>query len=330
MTTSSDPITLTRHIINEHRGNKELQADLTILFTSIQLACKAIASAVRTAGISNLYGFTGETNAQGEQVKKLDIISNENFINALAFTERVSVMASEENDDIIKVSKHLRGKYVVVFDPLDGSSNIDAAVPVGSIFGIYKKVSESEEGSVEDVLQPGNKLIAAGYAMYSSSTIMIMSTGNGVYGFTLDPTIGEFILSHTNIRIPKRGKIYSVNEGNAWTWLEPTKNYINSLKAPDRLYSQRYIGSMVADVHRTLLYGGIFMYPEDKKSPSGKLRLLYECNPMSFLVEQAGGKATTGRQRILDIVPEKVHQRVPIYLGSPEDVDDLLSFYRDQ
>lgn len=267
---------------------------------------------------------------QGEEVKKLDIVANENFINALSFSERVSLMASEENETIITISEHLQGKYVVVFDPLDGSSNIDAAVPVGSIFGVFRQQTEGK-GSIEDVLQPGNQLIAAGYAMYSSATLLVLSTGNGVNGFTLDPSLGEFILTHPNIRIPKRGSIYSVNEGNAGSWNDPVTEYVNAKKHPTKgtPYSLRYIGSMVGDIHRTLIYGGIFLYPEDKKSPNGKLRLLYECNPMSFIIEQAGGKSVAGKLgRILDIKPEKIHQRVPIYIGSPEDVDEMVTFFK--
>eukprot|EP00761_Pharyngomonas_kirbyi_P011678 gb/GECH01011704.1/.p1 GENE.gb/GECH01011704.1/~~gb/GECH01011704.1/.p1 ORF type:complete len:331 (+),score=82.99 gb/GECH01011704.1/:1-993(+) len=330
MSTSSDPITLTRHVLAEQRKHKEAQGDLTILLSSIQLACKAISSAVRKAGISNLYGLAGSTNVQGEEVKKLDLLANENFINALSFSEKVCLMASEENEEPVTVSGHLCGKYSCVFDPLDGSSNIDAAVPVGSIFGIYKQVDEKGQ-DVKNVLQPGKKLVAAGYSMYGSSTMMVISTGNGVNGFTLDPSIGEFILTHPNIRIPKQGKIYSCNEGNATSWDEPTQKYIQVKKNPPdggKPYSLRYVGSMVADVHRTLLYGGIFMYPADKKSPNGKLRLLYECNPMAFLVEQAGGKASTGKQDILSLEPEKVHQRCPCILGSPEDVDEILSYYK--
>lgn len=283
MSTSSDPITLTRHVLAEQRKHKSAQGDLTILLSSIQLACKAISAAVRKAGIANLYGLAGSTNVQGEEVKKLDILANENFINALSFSEKVCVMASEENEDIITISERLCGKYSCVFDPLDGSSNIDAAVPVGSIFGIYKQVEEGKS-SEKDVLQAGNKLVAAGYAMYGSSTMIVISTGNGVNGFTLDPSIGEFILTHPNIRIPKKGKIYSCNEGNSTSWDSATRKYVEAKKNPSdgsKPYSLRYVGSMVADVHRTLLYGGLFMYPADKKSPNGKLRLLYECSPMA-------------------------------------------------
>lgn len=333
MSTSTDPITLTRHILSEKNLSKEERSDLALLIGSIQLACKGVSSGVMRAGVSNLYGLAGSTNVQGEDVKKLDILANEYFINSLSFSERVAVMVSEENPEIITVSEHMSGQYVVVFDPLDGSSNIDAAVPVGSIFGIYKKISNSATGTVEDVLQQGNKLVAAGYAMYGSCTMIVISTGAGVNGFTLDLTLGDFVLTHPNIRVPKRGQIYSVNEGNAASWDSHVTAYVHDKKHPSnggKVYSQRYVGSMVADVHRTLLYGGIFMYPADKKSPNGKLRLLYECNPMAFLMEQAGGKATTGRERILDLQPTSIHQRVPIFLGSLDDIDDVLAHYTNQ
>jgi len=223
------------------------------------------------------------------------------------------------------------GGYAVVFDPLDGSSNIDANVSVGTLFGIYKKTSPEQKSSVKDLLRPGNQLVAAGYALYGASTMIVLSTGLGVNGFLLDPSIGEFILTHKNIRIPKAGKIYSINEGNAELWDVPTRTYVNQCKRLDKKgkpKTSRYIGSMVADVHRTLLYGGIFMYPADKNSKDGKLRLLYECNPMSFLIEQAGGRASNGAQRILDLQPTKIHQRSPIFMGSPDDVKEIENLYK--
>lgn len=237
-------------------------------------------------------------------------------------------MVSEENDDALLVDGSLRGKYCVVFDPLDGSSNIDCGVSIGTIFGIYKVKDDKHD--VSSVLCPGKEMVAAGYCMYGSSTVFILSTGHGVNGYTLDPSIGEFILTHPDIKIPQRGKIYSVNEGNAVYWHEPCKKYFESLKFPadgKKPYSARYVGSMVSDVHRTLLYGGIFGYPADKKSKNGKLRLLYECFPMAFIMEQAGGKASTGTKRILDLVPEHIHARSPIFLGSADDVSDIEKLY---
>lgn len=270
---------------------------------------------------------------QGEDQKKLDVLSNEIMINALRASGKAAVLVSEENDDAIFVGEKQsgntldtnKGKYCVVFDPLDGSSNIDAGVNIGTIFGIYL-VKEGSKGTVEDVLRPGREMVAAGYCMYGSSANLVLTTGNGVNGYTLDNQIGEFILTHPNITLPNRGKIYSINEGNSCYYHEPVLNYLQSVKFPKgdaKPYSARYIGSMVADVHRTLLYGGIFGYPEDKKSKSGKLRLLYEAFPMAFLTEQAGGVATTGTMRILDVQPKSIHERCPVFLGSKDDVNDL-------
>lgn len=275
-------------------------------------------------------GAAGATNVQGEDQKKLDVLSNEIFVNALRASGKVAVMVSEEDEEAIIVNPKQRGKYCVCFDPLDGSSNIDAGVNVGTIFIIYK-VKKDGEASVSDVLRKGSEAVAAGYCMYGSSTLLVLSTGGPVNGFTLDENMGEFILTHPDIQVPSRGKIYSVNEGNAMHWYEPCKKYFDSLKFPanNKPYSARYIGSMVADVHRTLLYGGIFGYPADKKSKKGKLRLLYECFPMAFLVEKAGGLATTGTERVLDVVPEGIHDRGPIFLGSKEDVEDLIKVYAE-
>lgn len=332
MASSTDPITLTRHCLSVL---PDADQDLVLLLASIQAACKSIANAVRRAGIDNLYGLAGvEQNVQGEDVKKLDILSNEYFVNACAYSSKVCAMVSEETAEIIPVDETRCGPYTIVFDPLDGSTNIDAAVPVGSIFGIYRRTSQGRHGTKEDVLQPGRKLVAAGYAMYSAATILVLSLGKGVNAFTLDYATGEFVLTHPNIRIPLKGKIYSVNEGNGHNWNEPTRRLVHTCKNPTdnktQPFSLRYIGSMVADLHRTLLYGGIFMYPADKKNAKGKLRLLYECNPMAFLVEQAGGKAITGRENILDIVPDNIHQRVPIYIGSAELIDLVRTIYAEE
>lgn len=321
---TSNPITLTRWIL---ANTSKDQGDLTILLASIQLACKVISTAVRKAGIAGLYGLEGSVNVQGEEVKKLDMLSHDNFVNAITSSTKGCVLVSEEQPDHIVVDEKLRGKYCVVFDPLDGSSNIDCNVSVGSIFGIYEKLGSGTDCSVADVLQPGKNLAVAGYCMYGSSTQMVLTFGNGVNIFTHDPAVGEFILTHPNVRIPEKPKtIYSVNEGNAVYWHPPVASFVDKVKNKSpKPYSARYVGSMVADVHRTLLYGGIFMYPNDKKSPNGKLRLLYECNPMSFIMEQAGGKATTGEERMLDVVPTSIHERRPIFLGCARDVDLVLA-----
>uniref|UniRef100_A0A646QDZ2 Fructose-1,6-bisphosphatase isozyme 2 n=1 Tax=Hemiscolopendra marginata TaxID=943146 RepID=A0A646QDZ2_9MYRI len=318
-------MTLGRFVLTEQQKCPEATGNLTQLLNVILCAVKAISSAVRKAGIAKLYGIAGETNIQGEEVKKLDVLSNDLFINMIRSSFTTCLMVSEENENVIEVETDKQGKYVVCFDPLDGSSNIDCLVSIGSIFAIYKKQTDGPPG-VKDALQSGRNIVAAGYALYGSATMVVLSTGQGVNGFMLDPSIGEFILTEPNIRIKPRGKIYSINEGYAQYWDEAVKEYINEKKFPKngKPYGARYIGSMVADVHRTLVYGGIFMYPATKESPKGKLRLLYECNPMSFIVEQAGGKATNGKIPILDIQPEAIHQRTPIFMGSPEDVQEIM------
>jgi len=326
---STEIITLTRHVLNSQARTPQASGDLTILLTAIQTTCKFIATNVRRARLLNLIGAAGVTNVQGEEQKKLDVLSNQIMINSLRASGKVGLMVSEENDEAIFIEDpKQRGKYCVVFDPLDGSSNIDAGVNIGTIFGIYR-VPEGEEPSLKHVLKPGKEMVAAGYCMYGSSANLVISTGEGVNGYTLDNGIGEFILTHPNIKVPKRGKIYSFNEGNTMFYHEPVLKYLESVKFPQngKPYSARYIGSMVADVHRTLLYGGIFGYPADKKSKTGKLRILYEGFPMAFLTEQAGGVATTGTERVLDVNPSDIHQRVPIFLGSQEDVDDLKKFF---
>ncbi|ORX99988.1 inositol phosphatase [Basidiobolus meristosporus CBS 931.73] len=331
--TKTNIVTLTRYLISEQAAvAPEATGDFTLLMSAIQLGSKYVATQVRKARLLELVGLAGSTNVQGEEVKKLDILANEIFINALNASGKVSVMVSEENEEAIFVQdKNLRGNYCVVFDPLDGSSNIDCGVTIGTIFGIYKK-AENSDGEISDVLLPGTEMVAAGYCMYGSSCNMILTTGNGVDGFTLDSGLGEFVLTHPNIQISPRGKIYSVNEGNAMYWDEACTKYFESVKFPKeegkKPYSSRYVGSMVADVHRTLLYGGIFAYPADKKSHKGKLRVLYECFPMAMIIEQAGGRATTGKQRMLEYVPDSLHDRSPIFLGSKEDVLDLEKFYQ--
>lgn len=328
---NTDLITLTRHVLSEQfRLGSAATGDLTLLLTAIQVTSKFLAHNVRKARLINLVGLAGETNVQGEEQKKLDVLSNDIMINALRASGKTAVLVSEENDEAIFIEDKYKGRYCVVFDPLDGSSNIDAGVNVGTIFGIYH-VPEGSKGTIDDVLRPGSEMVAAGYTMYGSSANLVITTGNGVNGYTLDNALGEFILTHPDIKLPSRGKIYSFNEGNSKYFYPPVTAYLESIKFPadekKAPYSARYIGSMVADVHRTLLYGGIFGYPDDKKSKSGKLRLLYEAFPMAFLTEQAGGIATTGTKRILDIVPTGIHQRTSVFLGSKEDVEDLVKFY---
>ncbi|KAG7300251.1 Fructose-1-6-bisphosphatase [Plutella xylostella] len=324
-------MTLTRWVLAQQRSAPQATGDLTQLLNSIQTAVKAIQSAVRKAGIAKLHGISGDTNVQGEQVKKLDVLSNDLFINMLKSSFTTCLLVSEENDNVIEVETERRGKYVVCFDPLDGSSNIDCLVSVGSIFAIYKKTSTNEP-SLSDVLRPGRELVAAGYALYGSATMLVLSlgVGKGVHGFMYDPSLGEFILTDPNMRIPEKGKIYSINEGYAAEWSTGLASYINEKKRPatGKAYGARYVGSMVADVHRTIKYGGIFMYPATTSAPKGKLRLLYECNPMAYIVTEAGGLATSGEQPILDLKPESIHQRAPCYLGSKKDVEELLAYLK--
>ncbi len=329
---SGQIITLTRHIIEEQRKYPTATGKFTDLMNDIAFAAKLISYHVNKAGLMDILGETDNINVQGEIVKKLDVFANETLIKALDHNGHTCVMASEEEEDIIPIpDAYPLGKYVVVFDPLDGSSNIDANVSVGTIFSVYHRVTpEGRPGAVEDCLQPGIKQVCAGYVIYGSSTMLVYTTGNGVHGFTLDPSYGEFILSHPNIRIPKKGKIYSVNESYFAFWDEQVRKYIQYIKQVDgdtnRPMNSRYIGSLVSDFHRNLLYGGIFLYPPSTKAPSGKLRLIYEANPLAFIVEQAGGRAIDGQKRILEIVPEKLHQRVPLYIGSPDDVKLLEEF----
>lgn len=325
----TDLMTITRYVLNEQSRHPESRGDFTILLSHIVLGCKFVCTAVNKAGLAKLIGLAGETNVQGEEQKKLDVLSNEVFIKALVSSGRTCILVSEEDEEATIVEPSKRGRYCVVFDPLDGSSNIDCGVSIGTIFGIYM-VKDGGEPTLDNVLQPGKNMLAAGYCMYGSSCTLVLSTGTGVNGFTLDPSLGEFILTHPNIKIPKKGKIYSVNEGNTKNWDAPTAKYVEKCKFPkdgSSPKSLRYIGSMVADVHRTLLYGGIFLYPADKKSPNGKLRVLYEVFPMSFLMEQAGGQAFTGKQRALDLVPKNIHERSPIFLGSYDDVEEIKALY---
>uniref|UniRef100_A0A131Y1T9 Fructose-1,6-bisphosphatase isozyme 2 n=1 Tax=Ixodes ricinus TaxID=34613 RepID=A0A131Y1T9_IXORI len=329
MSIDTNAMTLTRFVLAEQRKVPGATGDLTQLLTSIQSAIKAVAAAVRRAGIAHLYGLAGNTNGQGEEQKTLDVLSNDLFINMPKSSYTTCLLVSEENDSVVEVETEKQGKYVVCFDPLDGSSNIDCLGSIGSIFAIFRRTS-SGEPSAKDALQTGRNVVCAGYALYGSATMVVLSLGSGVNGFMLDPAIGEFILTDPDMKIKPRGKIYSINEGYAGSWDPAVKEYVESKKFPKtgKPYGARYIGSMVADVHRTLKYGGIFMYPASKDAPSGKLRLLYECIPMAYLVERAGGMATTGKQAILDVQPTSLHGRAPIFLGSKEDVQDILDLYK--
>jgi fructose-1,6-bisphosphatase I len=325
-------MTLARFIIEQERLHPEATGELSKLLHDLSLAAKVISLEVNKAGLADILGFTGDINVQGEEVKKLDMFAHRMMFNAMDHGGHLCVMASEEEEDIIHIPKKFKvGKYVLLFDPLDGSSNIDANISIGTIFSIYKRVTpDGTPGTLEDCLQQGVNQVAAGYIVYGSSTIMVYTAGDGVHSFTLDPSFGEFLLSQENIKTPKKGKIYSINEGNYLYWHPGLKKYIKWLqeedKTSERPYTSRYIGSMVADIHRNLLYGGIFMYPADSRNPNGKLRLMYECNPMSLIVEAAGGRASTGKKRLLEIKPDSLHQRTPIFIGSEQDVKMVEEF----
>ncbi len=328
-------ITIFHHILHNQQLNPVATGAFSRLLTAIVVAAKVVQRDVAKAGLADVLGRAGSINVQGEEVQKLDNIANQVLKRMLSSTGEVCALVSEEEADIIEIPRHFkRGNYLVHFDPLDGSSNIDANVSIGTIFSIYRRVTAPEtDADLKDALQPGLKQVAAGYVIYGSSCMLVYSTGHGVHGFTLDPSVGEFILSHPNISIPTKGKIYSVNEANYGYWDEGTRNYVDWLKDPQaahpKAYTSRYIGSLVADFHRNLLYGGIFLYPADMRDPlkpKGKLRLMCEANPMAFIVEQAGGMASTGTERILEIQPTELHQRVPLIIGSREDVQIYQNF----
>ncbi len=329
-------ITMDEFTIQETRRFPQATGELSALLRDIGLACKIINKQVLKAGLVDILGKHGATNVQGEEQMKLDVYANDMLISILKNSADCAGVASEENDDEVCFDDTFstKSKYVVLFDPLDGSSNIDVNAPIGTIFSIYRRISPlGQPVTKEDFLQPGNKLMAAGYVIYGSSTMMVYATKLGVNGFTLEPSIGEFCLSHPDLRCPEKGKIYSINQGNWSKYDDGVKNFLNHCmeanKEEGRPYSHRYIGSMVADMHRTLIKGGIFMYPADKSSPKGKLRLQYECNPMAFLMEAAGGVASNGTQDILDIVPTELHQRSPIYIGSKNMVNKALSCLKE-
>ena len=316
--------TLDRFIMRKQEDFPYATGELSQLLRDIALAAKIVNREINRAGLLGVTGALGQQNVQGEEQQKLDVIANIRFIRALRNGGEVCTIISEEEDHIIQTG-NAKGRYIVAMDPLDGSSNIDVNVAIGTIFSIYRRLSEAGgDGTLEDCLQNGTKQVAAGYIIYGSSTMLVYTTGCGVNGFTYEPSLGEFFLSHPNIRTPREGKVYSCNEGNLNSFPEGIKAYISYCK--EQNYSGRYIGSLVADFHRNLLKGGIYLYPPTAKSPNGKLRLVYECNALAMIIEQAGGKATDGSERILDKTPAALHQRCPLFIGSPNMVDKVHQF----
>ena len=325
--------TLSEFIMAKQADFPFATGELSRLLNDIAVASKIVSRDVRKAGlVDHILGAQGDVNVQGEEQQKLDVVADNQFIKAFEYGGEVCGIASEENDDFVAFTSEVskKGKYVVLFDPLDGSSNIDVNVSIGTIFSIYHRISETgTEATLEDMLQKGQKQIAAGYVLYGSSTMLVYTTGRGVNGFTLDPSIGEFCLSHPNMKMPETGRLYAMNEGNINICEKGIQDYIaycqsseNDKGAP---YSGRYIGSLVADFHRNMIKGGIYIYPATTSNPEGRLRLLYECNPLAFIAEQAGGLATTGRERILNIEPHRLHQRVPLFIGSKQMVEKAMS-----
>jgi fructose-1,6-bisphosphatase I len=327
------PITLGEFIVEKQSAFPYATGELSQLLSSIRLAAKVVNREINKAGLADILGAVGTNNIQGESQMKLDVYADEMFIKSLRARGEVCGVASEENEDFIIFNDaiHSNSKYVVLIDPLDGSSNIDVNVSVGTIFSIYRRVTKpGTPATLEDFLQPGHQQVAAGYVVYGSSTMLVFTTGSGVNGFTLDPSIGVFLLSHPNMQFPADGHIYSVNEGNYVHFPNGVKRYIKYCQeldpATNRPYTSRYIGSLVSDFHRNMLKGGIYIYPQGTKSPNGKLRLLYECNPLAFIAEQAGGIATDGYNRIMDLQPTELHQRVPFFIGSRNMVEKAVSF----
>lgn len=329
-------MTLNEFILDRQAEFPFATGELTRILGDVALASKIVARDVRRAGlIDDILGAQGEINIQGEEQQKLDVIADNQFIKVLKMGGEICGIASEENDDFVAFEDEhaMNGKYVVLFDPLDGSSNIDVNVSIGTIFSIYRRVSPiGTKATLEDMLQKGTEQIAAGYVLYGSSTMLVYTTGCGVNGFTLDPSIGEFCLSHPNMKMPVDGRLYAMNEGNIKICEQGLRDYISYCQEADATplhpYSGRYIGSLVADFHRNLVKGGIYVYPDTTLHPEGKLRLLYECNPLAFIAEQAGGQATTGRMRVLEIKPETLHQRVPYYTGSKNMMDKAMSLLK--
>jgi fructose-1,6-bisphosphatase I len=318
----SHVVTISRFLVDQQRLHPEATGAFTGLLHDIALAAKLISREVTKAGLVDILGSTDEENVHGEEVQKLDIYANQVIIRALDHTGLVACMASEESQGLIPIpEKFDAGEYVVIFDPLDGSSNIDVNVSIGTIFSIHRKRSMGERGVLEDCLQPGSSQVAAGYVVYGSSTMLVYTSGAGVHGFTLDPSIGEFLLSHPQMTIPSPPKkVYSINEAYYRRWSAAQQRLVTHLKT-DANFGSRYIGSFVADIHRTLLQGGLFMYPADSEAPDGKLRLLYEASPIAMIVDQAGGRSSDGARDILTVQPESLHQRIPVYMGSREFVE---------
>ncbi len=319
------PVTLTRYIIEKQAAHPGATGEFSALMTQIGLVGKLIAQDLRRAGLINVLGVTGETNIQGEAVKKLDELANETFIKVFQYSGLVCALASEEMDKPVHLPENWpHGKYMLLFDPLDGSSNTDVNMPLGTIFSVLRYDGKGGMPSEPELIRRGTQQVAAGYIMYGSSTMLVFTAGQGVHGFTLDPGVGEYVLSHEGIRIPPIGKVYAVNEGNYHKWPAGIRQFVDYLKGHDkatgRPYSSRYSGCMVADVHRILLGGGIYLYPGETDKPEGKLRLLYEANPLAMVVEKAGGRASTGTMRILEVEPKGLHQRVPLIIGSREEV----------
>lgn len=323
--TSTSVVTIERYIIEQEKLYPEATGELSGVLYDLALSAKMIANKVRSAGLADILGATANENVQGEIQQKLDVIANEIIVKAVDHGGRLCAMASEEEPGIIAIPDGFKcGKYCLLFDPLDGSSNIDVNVPVGTIFSVVRKISDGPRGTMEDMLQPGKEQVAAGYVIYGSSTMLVYTTGQGAHGFTLDPSIGEFLLSHPNIRIPDKGRYLSVNNSYEQNWDDNVTALMRRYRGLDgarAAMNVRYVGSLVADFHRNLLGGGLFAYPANTKNPKGKLRLLYEASPLAFIVEQAGGAASTGRQRVMDIAPTELHQRTPLYIGSKSDVD---------
>jgi len=325
--TTSLGMTVTEQIFEKQRENPEATGAFTRLLSELIVAAKIISREVNKAGVNDILGYAGRENVQGEEVQKLDDFANQTIIERMGHIGQLCAMSSEEDADIIEIpQRYPKGNYVLIYDPLDGSSNIDVNVNIGTIFSIHRRISTGDEVLLGDILQPGHKQVAAGYFIYGSSTMMVYTTGEGVHGFTLLPSIGEFVLTHENIQIPERGGIFSINETYFHYWSEPMKRLVDHFKSPDTkpAYTGRYIGSLVADFHRNLLKGGIFMYPADSrdpKKPYGKLRLMCEANPLAFVVREAGGYASTGVMPILDVEPQELHQRIPLFIGSKQDVE---------
>ncbi|GAP94911.1 class 1 fructose-bisphosphatase [Leptolyngbya sp. NIES-2104] len=326
-----DCTTLSRHVLEQLNSFSAEAQDLSAIMTRIALAGKLIARRLSRAGLMDgVLGFTGETNVQGESVKRMDVYANEVFISVFKQSGLVCRLASEEMDEPYYIPENCPlGRYTLLYDPIDGSSNVDININVGSIFAIRQQEGDDEDGKAKDLLQSGRKQIAAGYILYGPSTMLVYSIGNGVHSFVLDPSLGEFILADENIRVPDHGPIYSVNEGNFWQWEESYRDFIRYVHRHEG-YTARYGGALIGDFHRILYQGGVFLYPGTGKQPQGKLRLLYEAAPLAFLIEQAGGRASTGTEDILDFVPDKLHARVPLIIGSKDDVALVESFVQER